>query len=170
MNSSSHVSASTLAVLSSQFKFGRKICEDIELSAARWDALFEPYRFFEAFTHFFQVDIFAADDNDLLSWKEWVEPKFVEFTLKRESDSHGMVHSHPNPSAFVDSSKPQPHSVFFIGLTWSKGAPKGQKEFHMGGTVDWFKLEASMYTYRKPGMEISVTHIHRMQLPAFCHS
>nr|GLL38047.1 nuclear poly(A) polymerase 2-like isoform X1 [Ipomoea trifida] len=169
MNSSSHVSASTLAVLMSQFQFGSKICEGIELNDAQWDALFEPYRFFEAFKSFLQVDIVAADDNDLLGWKEWVESKLIELTLKIESDTNGMLHSQPNPNAFVDSSKPHPHSAFFIGLMRSGGAPEGQQQqrFDIRGTVDEFKLETNMYSYWKPGMEIFVSHVRRKQIPAF---
>nr|GMD48861.1 nuclear poly(A) polymerase 4-like isoform X3 [Ipomoea batatas] len=156
-------------VLMSQFQFGSKICEGIELNAAQWDALFEPYRFFEAFKSFLQVDIVAADDNDLLSWKEWVESKLIELTLKIESDTHGLLHSHPNPNAFVDSSKPHPHSAFFIGLMRSGGAPEGQQQqqFDIRGTVDEFKLETNMYTYWKSGMEIFVSHVRRKQIPAF---
>ncbi|XP_019184884.1 PREDICTED: nuclear poly(A) polymerase 2-like isoform X2 [Ipomoea nil] len=167
MNSSSHVSASTLSVLMSQFQFGSEICEGIESSAAQWDALFEPYSFFEAFKDFVQVDIVAADDNDLLSWKEWVESKLVELTLKIETVTNGMMHSHPNPNAFVDSSKPHPHFAFFIGLMRNREAAKRRRVLYIRGAVEEFRREISRYTCLKPGMEISVSHVLRNQIPAF---
>ncbi|GMQ08487.1 hypothetical protein CsSME_00052196 [Camellia sinensis var. sinensis] len=81
MNSSYNVSVSTLRVMMEQFQFGNKICEEIELNKAQWSALFEPYLFFESYKNYLQVDIVAADTDDLRSWKGWVESRLRQLTL-----------------------------------------------------------------------------------------
>lgn len=52
------------------------------MSKAQWNALFEPYLFFETYKNYLQVDIIAADADDLLAWKGWVESRFRQLTLK----------------------------------------------------------------------------------------
>ena len=52
------------------------------MSKAQWSALFEPYLFFEIYKNYLQVDIIAADADDLLAWKGWVESRFRQLTLK----------------------------------------------------------------------------------------
>lgn len=56
--------------------------QEIDLSKAQWSALFEPYLFFETYKNYLQVDIIAADADDLLAWKGWVESRFRQLTLK----------------------------------------------------------------------------------------
>lgn len=56
--------------------------QEIELKKSQWSALFEPYIFFEAYKNYLQVDIVAADDDDLLAWKGWVESRLRQLTLK----------------------------------------------------------------------------------------
>lgn len=56
--------------------------QDIELNKATWNALFEPYLFFEMYKNYLQVDIMAADDEDLRLWKGWVESRLRQLTLK----------------------------------------------------------------------------------------
>ncbi|XP_021819328.1 nuclear poly(A) polymerase 4 [Prunus avium] len=86
MNSSYNVSISTLRVMTEQFHHGNRICEEIELNKTQWSALFEPYLFFEAYKNYLQVDIVAADSDDLLAWKGWVESRFRQLTLKGDED------------------------------------------------------------------------------------
>lgn len=38
--------------------------------------------FFEAYKNYLQVDVQAADAEDLLAWKGWVESRFRQLTLK----------------------------------------------------------------------------------------
>ncbi|TQD92031.1 hypothetical protein C1H46_022356 [Malus baccata] len=45
--------------------------EEVELNKAQWCALFEPYSFFESYKNYLQVDIVAADVDDLRAWKGW---------------------------------------------------------------------------------------------------
>ncbi|RYR47341.1 hypothetical protein Ahy_A07g033277 isoform A [Arachis hypogaea] len=168
MNSSYNVSASTLRVMKEQFRYGNKICDEIELNKAQWSALFQPYFFFEAYKNYLQVDILAADNDDLLAWKGWVESRLRQLTLKIERDTNGMLQCHPYPHEYADTSRHCAHSAFFMGLQRKEGE-KGQEgqQFDIRGTVDEFRQEINMYMYWKPGMEIFVSHVRRKQLPLF---
>ncbi|KAH0646652.1 hypothetical protein KY284_034536 [Solanum tuberosum] len=168
MNSSYNVSPSTLRVMMDQFQFGNKICEEVELNKAQWAALFKHYLFFEVYKNYLQVDIVAADNDDLLAWKGWVESRLRQLTLKIERDTNGMLQCHPYPNEFVDLSKPCPHCAFFMGLQRKQGVKvqEGQ-QFDIRGTVDEFKQDVSMYAYWRPGMDIYVSHVRRKQIPPF---
>ncbi|XP_043720218.1 nuclear poly(A) polymerase 4-like isoform X2 [Telopea speciosissima] len=168
MNSSYNVSTSTLRVMMEQFQFGNKICEEIELNKTQWGALFEPYLFFEAYKNYLQVDIGAADADDLLSWKGWVESRLRQLTLKIERDTFGMLQCHPYPNEYVDTSKQCSHCAFFMGLQRKQGVrvQEGQ-QFDIRGTVDEFRHSVNMYKLWKPGMEIYVSHVRRKQIPLY---
>eukprot|EP00257_Ricinus_communis_P025263 XP_025012677.1 nuclear poly(A) polymerase 4 [Ricinus communis] len=168
MNSSYNVSISTLRVMMEQFQYGNKICEEIELNKAQWSALFEPYLFFEAYKNYLQIDIIAADADDLLAWKGWVESRLRQLTLKIERDTIGMLQCHPYPNEYIDTSKQCPHCAFFMGLQRRKGV-SGQEgqQFDIRGTVEEFRQEINMYMFWKPGMDVYVSHARRRQLPAF---
>ncbi|XP_042481882.1 nuclear poly(A) polymerase 4-like isoform X2 [Macadamia integrifolia] len=168
MNSSYNVSTSTLRVMMEQFQFGNKICEEIELNKAQWGALFEPYIFFEIYKNYLQVDIVAADADDLLSWKGWVESRLRQLTLKIERDTFGMLQCHPYPNEYVDTSKQCLHCAFFMGLQRKQGVKvqEGQ-QFDIRGTVDEFRHSVNMYMFWKPGMEIYVSHVRRKQIPLY---
>ncbi|CAI0441415.1 unnamed protein product [Linum tenue] len=168
MNSSYNVSISTLRVMIEQFQFGNKTCEEIELSKAHWSALFEPYLFFDSYKNYLQVDIIAADTDDLLAWKGWVESRLRQLTLKIERDTNGMLQCHPYPHEYTDMSRQWPHCAFFMGLQRKEGinGQEGQ-QFDIRGTVDEFRQEINMYMFWKPGMDIYVAHVRRRQLPSF---
>lgn len=55
--------------------------QEIELNKARWAAVFEQYPFFESYKNYLQVDIVAADADDLLVWRGWVESRLRQLTL-----------------------------------------------------------------------------------------
>ncbi|KAK8348827.1 hypothetical protein V6Z12_A06G104800 [Gossypium hirsutum] len=124
---------------------------EIELNKAQWDALFEPYLFFEAYKNYLQVDIVSADADDLLVWKGWVESWLRQLTLKIEQDTNGMLQCHPYPNEYVDTSKQFAHCAFFMGLQRKVGVTgqEGQ-QFDIRGTVDEFRQEISIYLYWKP--------------------
>ncbi|MQM02839.1 hypothetical protein Taro_035619 [Colocasia esculenta] len=168
MNSSYNVSVSTLRVMMEQFQFGHQICEDIELNKVNWAAIFEPYLFFEAYKNYLQVDIIAADADDLRAWKGWVESRLRQLTLKIERDTYGMLQCHPYPDEYVDPSKQCSHTAFFMGLLRKQGMKfqEGQ-QFDIRGTVDEFRHEVNMFLFWKPGMEIYVSHVRRKQIPSF---
>ncbi|XP_023546653.1 nuclear poly(A) polymerase 4-like isoform X1 [Cucurbita pepo subsp. pepo] len=168
MNSSYNVSTSTLRVMMEQFRCGNNICEEIDMSKAQWSALFEPYLFFEIYKNYLQVDIIAADADDLLAWKGWVESRFRQLTLKIERDTRGMLQCHPYPIEYSDTSKPCSHCAFFMGLQRKEGLRgQGGQQFDIRGTVDEFRQEINMYAFWKPGMDIHVSHVRRKQLPTF---
>ncbi|GFZ08574.1 poly(A) polymerase 2 [Actinidia rufa] len=162
------ISTSTLRVMMDQFNHGNKICEEIELNKAQWCALFEPYLFFEDYKNYLQIDIIAADADDLLAWRGWVESRLRQLTLKIERDTYGMLQCHPYLNEYADTSKPCPHCAFFMGLQRKQGVKvqEGQ-QFDIRGTVDEFKQEVNMYMFWKPGMDICVSHVRRKQVPAY---
>ncbi|KAL8118684.1 nuclear poly(A) polymerase 4-like isoform X1 [Apium graveolens] len=168
MNSSYNVSTSTLRVMTEQFQFGNKICEEIELKKSQWSALFEPYLFFESYKNYLEVDIVAADVDDLRAWKGWVESRLRQLTLMIERDTYGKLQCHPYPHEYADSLKQCSHSAFFMGLQRKEGEviQEGQ-QFDIRGTVDEFRHSVNMYVFWKPGMEISVSHVRRRQLPSY---
>ncbi|KAL8113785.1 nuclear poly(A) polymerase 4-like isoform X2 [Apium graveolens] len=170
MNSSYNVSTSTLRVMMEQFHCGNKICEEIELNKSQWGALFERYMFFEGYKNYLQVDIFAADGDDLRAWKGWVESRLRQLTLMIERDTCGKLQCHPYPHDYVDSSKQCSHSAFFMGLQRKEGEviQEGQ-QFDIRGTVDEFRHSVNMYVFWKPGMEISVSHVSRRRIPSFVY-
>ncbi|KAI7734336.1 hypothetical protein M8C21_017041, partial [Ambrosia artemisiifolia] len=168
MNSSYNVSTSTLRVMTEQFQFGNRICEAIELNKAQWPALFEPYMFFESYRNYLQVDIVAANTDDLRSWKGWVESRLRQLTLMIERDTSGKLQCHPYPHEYSDPSKQCSHSAFFMGLQRKQGEVvlEGQ-QFDIRGTVDEFRHSVNMYAFWVPGMEIYVSHVRRRQIPLY---
>ncbi|OMO66508.1 hypothetical protein COLO4_30523 [Corchorus olitorius] len=141
MNSSYNVSTSTLRVMMEQFQYGNRICE---------------------------VDIVAADADDLRSWKGWVESRLRQLTLMIDRDTYGKLQCHPYPHDYVDLSKPCAHCAFFMGLQRKQGelVQEGQ-QFDIRGSVDEFRHSVSMYMFWKPGMEMHVSHVRRKQLPGY---
>ncbi|KAI7742949.1 hypothetical protein M8C21_010420 [Ambrosia artemisiifolia] len=165
MNSSYNVSSSTLHIMVEQFHFGNK---EIELNRANWSALFEPSLFFESYKNYLQVDIVAADADDLLSWKGWVESRLRFLTLKIERDTASTLQCHPFPNAYADTSKPFSHHAFFMGLQRQPGVRvQDNNQFDIRRTVDEFKLEVNSYDHWRPGMDIFVSHVRRRELPAY---
>ncbi|RZC00860.1 Nuclear poly(A) polymerase 4 isoform E [Glycine soja] len=168
MNSSYNVSTSTLRVMMDQFQYGNKICGEIELSRACWKALFEQYSFFESYKNYLQVDVVAADADDLRSWKGWVESRLRQLTLMIERDTFGKLQCHPYHHEFVDTSRQCAHCAFFMGLQRKQGevVQEGQ-QFDIRGTVEEFRHSVNMYMFWKPGMEIYVSHVRRRQIPFY---
>ncbi|KAL9232126.1 hypothetical protein vseg_007269 [Gypsophila vaccaria] len=168
MNSSYNVSPSTLRVMMEQFEYGNKICWAIELNEEKWSRLFEPYLFFQNYKNYLQVDIVAADADDLRSWRGWVESRLRQLTLLIESDHSGKLQCHPYPKYMVNPSRQSANCALFMGLQRKPGdvAQEGRL-FDMRATVDKFKDSINIYAYWKPGMDINVTHVCRRQLPPF---
>jgi poly(A) polymerase len=168
MNSSYNVSASTLRVMTEQFQFGFKACEDIELNKSEWNTLFEGYSFFGSYKNYLQVDILADNADDLLAWKGWVESRLRQFTLMIERDTFGKLQCCPYPEDYIDGSRQCFHSAYFMGLERKVGERVGEREqFDIRGTVDEFRQSVHMYMFWKPGMEIYVSHVRRKQLPSY---
>ncbi|KAJ4889437.1 Nuclear poly(A) polymerase 1 [Raphanus sativus] len=155
MNSSYNVSASTLWIMTGEFQRGKDICYGSKQS--RLGYAFEPFAFFEAYKNYLQIDISAANVDDLRKWKGWVESRLRQLTLK----------CHPHPHDFQDASRPL-HCSYFMGLQRKQGVPAAEGEpFDIRRTVDEFKHTVNGYMLWIPGMEISVSHIKRRSLPSF---
>ncbi|CAK9312136.1 unnamed protein product [Citrullus colocynthis] len=167
MNSSYNVSASTLRIMTEEFRRGHDICEVMEENKADWDTLFEPYPFFEAYKNYLQIDITAENDDDLRIWKGWVESRLRQLTLKIERHTYNMLQCHPHPGDFSDKSRPF-HHCYFMGLQRKQGVPaSGGEQFDIRLTVDEFKRSVNVYAQRKRGMEIYVSHVKRRSIPNF---
>eukprot|EP00249_Psilotum_nudum_P024513 c29207_g1_i1 orf=528-2630(+) len=168
MNSSYNVSSSTLRVMTEQFQHGNEICTAVEMNKADWSSIFEVYPFFDSYRNYLQIDISAADEDDLRTWKGWVESRLRQLTLKIERDTYGMLQCHPYPHEFSDSSKQGCQCAFFMGLQRKQGVPiqEGQ-QFDIRGTVDEFRHSVSQYMFWKPCMDIYVSHVRRKQIPTY---
>ncbi|BAU02729.1 hypothetical protein LR48_Vigan10g032300 [Vigna angularis] len=167
MNSTYNVTSSTLRVMSDEFQRGSEICEAMEASKADWNALFEPYPFFESYKNYLQIDITAENADDLRQWKGWVESRLRQLTLKIERHTYGMLQCHPHPGEFSDKSRPF-HHCYFMGLQRKQGVPVNEGEqFDIRLTVEEFKHSVNAYTLWKPGMDIHVSHVKRRNIPAY---
>ncbi|KAI5060627.1 hypothetical protein GOP47_0025047 [Adiantum capillus-veneris] len=172
MNSSYNVSASTLQVIRDQFENANQICKAVEMRQAKWSALFDTFPFFEAYNNYLQIDTMAIDEDDLRTWKGWVESRLRQLTLRIERDTKLLLQCHPYSCEFVDKSKQaQRHTAFFMGLQRGRGGVpvqvEGQQQFHIQGAVAEFRHAVNSYCHRKPGMEVHVSHIRRKQIPPF---
>ncbi|CAN7134113.1 unnamed protein product [Brassica rapa subsp. narinosa] len=167
MNSSYNVSASTLRIMTGEFQRGKDICEAMEANKADWDTLFEPFAFFEAYKNYLQIDISAANVDDLRKWKGWVESRLRQLTLKIERFTYDMLQCHPHTHDYQDASRPL-HCSYFMGLQRKQGVPAAEGEqFDIRRTVEEFKHTVNGYMLWIPGMEIGVSHIKRRSIPSF---
>ncbi|KAK1428807.1 hypothetical protein QVD17_17647 [Tagetes erecta] len=167
MNSSYNVSSSTLWIMTEEFKRGHNICEAMVLNNGSWLELFEPFRFFEAYKNYLQIDIVAECDEDLMNWKGWVESRIRYLVLKIERYTSKLLQCHPHPGNFTDRSKPF-HCSYFLGLQRKEGVSVNEaKTFDIRLTVEEFKGNIGSYISWKPGMDINVTHIKHREIPAF---
>ncbi|KAL2611523.1 hypothetical protein R1flu_023215 [Riccia fluitans] len=168
MNSSYNVSTSTLRVMTEEFNRGNMICEGMKTKDADWSKLFEANQFFDTYKNYLQIDITAANDDDLRKWKGWVESRLRQLTLKIERHTFGMLQCHPHPTEFVDHERKGRHCAFFTGLQRKQGISQQEgQQFDIRNTVDEFRNSVNMYMLWKPGMEIHVSHVRRKQIPAY---
>ncbi|KAK6925355.1 polymerase, nucleotidyl transferase domain, partial [Dillenia turbinata] len=167
MNSSYNVSSSTLRIMTDEFQRANEICEAMEMNKADWDTLFEPSPFFDSYKNYLQIDITAENADDLMNWKGWVESRLRQLTLKIERHTYNMLQCHPHPRDYSDKSRPF-HFCYFMGLQRKQGvAVNGGEQFDMRVTVEEFKHSVGLYSLWKPGMEITVTHVKRRNIPNF---
>ncbi|KAG2647282.1 hypothetical protein PVAP13_2KG580200 [Panicum virgatum] len=167
MNSSYNVSVSTRFVMIQEFTRAFEICQAIDEGKTDWDALFEPYPFFESYKNYLEVNITARNEGDLRNWKGWVESRLRTLVLKIERYSHEMILAHPYPRDFSDKSRPL-HCFYFMGL-WRKQMAQAQEaeQFDIRGIVNEFKSNICAYQHWKEGMDIEVSHVKRRDIPLF---
>ncbi|EEC80500.1 hypothetical protein OsI_22746 [Oryza sativa Indica Group] len=167
MNSSYNVSISTRHVMVQEFTRASDICQAIDERKADWDALFEPYPFFESYRNYLKIEITARNEDDLRNWKGWVESRLRTLVLKIERFTREMLLSHPNPRDFIDSSRPL-HCFYFMGL-WKKQISQAQEaeQYDIRAIVNEFKSNIHAYQHWREGMEIEVSHVKRKDIPSF---
>lgn len=168
MNSSYNVSPSTLRVMKEQFRVGNELCKAVEMHRGNWDAVFEAFKFFDVFKHYLQIDLTAADQDDLRSWKGWVESRLRQFTMKIERDTGYLLECHPYPFDYVDSTKQGRHCAFFMGLQRRAEAPTHElRPFDIRQTISEFRNLVKIHKFCKPGMDIHISHVLRKQIPTY---
>lgn len=167
MNSSYNVSVSTRHVMIQEFTRAYEICQAIDEGKADWNALFEPYPFFESYKNYLEVNITARNEDELRNWKGWVESRLRTLVLKIERYSHETILAHPYPRDFSDKSRPL-HCFYFMGL-WRKqtSQAKEAEQFDIRGIVSEFKSTICAYQHWKEGMDIEVSHVKRKEIPSF---
>lgn len=103
MNSSYNVSDSTLLILKKEFQRGVEFCQKFEKHPedSNWAPLFEPFQFFMLYRNYFRIDISAENEDDLKSWRGWVESRLKHFTQAIERNSWGKVLCHANPEGIT---------------------------------------------------------------------
>ncbi|KAI5070284.1 hypothetical protein GOP47_0014627 [Adiantum capillus-veneris] len=139
------------------------VLQAVELRHADWSLLFQDYPFFSAYKNYLQIDVMAFCEDDLRTWKGWVESRLRWLTLQIERNTSGIVQCHLHPFSYVDFSKSVHHTAFFMGLSCSQE----RKEFDLHEPVEEFKIFVSSAFRQKPGMEICVSHVRRKQIPIF---
>lgn len=87
--------------------------------------------------------------------------------MQIERHTYHMLQCHPHPGDFTDKSRAF-HCSYFMGLQRKQGVPVNEGErFDIRITVEEFKQAVNIYTMRKPGMEIYVSHVNRKNIPRF---
>lgn len=87
--------------------------------------------------------------------------------MQIERHTYNMLQCHPCPCDFTDKARPFQCS-YFMGLQRKQGIPVNEVEqFDIRLTVEEFKQAVNVYTMRKSGMEIYVSHVRRKNIPNF---
>ncbi|KAL5214981.1 hypothetical protein ABZP36_004133 [Zizania latifolia] len=128
----------------------------------------------EAVTELHPVDVTATGgDDDLREWKGWVESRLRLLAARAEADTSGMLLCHLHPHAYAAEPHDQRRtSSFFVGLSKPQPQPaaaaqRQRQQFDLRATTDGFKQEVYMYDFWRPGMELTVAHVHRKHLPSY---
>jgi poly(A) polymerase len=96
MNSTFNITWSTLQVLKGEFGRGLQIASRVEEGAARWDELFEPAAFFDAYHNFLMIEVSALSEDEHRRWEGTVESKVRLLIRKLEVLPH-LKGAHPYP-------------------------------------------------------------------------
>lgn len=94
----------------------------------------------------------------------------VPSVLQIEQSTGNLLQCHPHPEDMEDPQKADLHCVFYMGLARNPAVEQlegGQQEFDIRATVEHFKDTVRGYQGWREGMDISVTHMKRKQLPDY---
>jgi poly(A) polymerase len=113
-NSSYNVCKTTLSIMMEEISRGYDICEKIlnasERSVESWSDLFKSSEFFLRFDHYLVFEVSAANEEDLMAWKGFVESRVRKFVEFLEFERLPLVYVQPYPKAFerIEIIPPQP--------------------------------------------------------------
>ncbi|MCO5552393.1 hypothetical protein L7F22_005904 [Adiantum nelumboides] len=88
------VSSSTLRVISDQFENVNQACKAVGDEARRVECA-------QAYNNYVQIHLMVVDEDDLRTWKGWVESRLRQLTLKIEGDTNLLMQCHLYPREFV---------------------------------------------------------------------
>eukprot|EP00249_Psilotum_nudum_P021281 c28048_g1_i1 orf=266-1978(-) len=169
MNTSRNVTISTLKILKEEFQRADKICKaSREMNMSELGHLSEPYPFFEKYHDFICISITAADGNDFLLWKGFVESRFRRLISQIEKLSDGLLQCHPNPCPFIDYRMSKPQCKYFWGLQDEKLYEKGLIQHVVKTVATEFRDLVLQCPPGKAGREIHISRVDQNQIPLYC--
>ncbi|GLC37322.1 hypothetical protein PLESTM_000568400 [Pleodorina starrii] len=160
-----------------------------------WGRLFTPVPFFTQHTFYIQIEVSADTEQDLVLWDGWVSSRVRR--LVRNLEDHVRVRPYPKaqrqppPPAKDPDADVRPRLLYYIGIdkrlaaavTAQQLLPNGQlaqlppsAAGQMGapaGKVDLkqpcmiFVNEVTAWAAKRPGMELRVNVLRRVQLPSW---
>eukprot|EP00741_Cyanophora_paradoxa_P010437 tig00000037_g10092.t1 len=158
MNSTYNVSASTLRVRGGG-----------AAGAGALRELFEPADFFGRHRSFLRVDVAAGTAPDFRRWAGWVESK-LRLLVRFLEQQGALERVRPWPEPLEEAAGPHTHSAaYFVGIELPRGGAGRQGPppvVNLAPPVEAFcALVRDRFPERAPGMEVSVSHIRRRDLP-----
>eukprot|EP01018_Ginkgo_biloba_P009510 Gb_21100 [translate_table: standard] len=163
-----NVTKSTLLKLKLEFSRGWDMIMELETNwstlpnSADWNNLFEPFPFFDSYDYFIQIYLTASNEDDLRSWRGWVESRFRHLLSRFE---RLPSYCDPNPSPYFDKDGKEPHCHYFWGLKLRRNIC-----VDMGALEDEFRAYLNNGYEGRPGCEVYLTLLNCFQLPSFVYS
>lgn len=147
-NLTSDATESTLRFMKEHFKFGDEKCKEIK-NNLNWQDLFVPFQFFENYVRYLHIDIISATEEDLRTFKRWIEPGL---RLSISQIEKSKLICHPCSIEFARSDS----CAFFIGLSSEKLLGGIQIGKIVDPVIDVLKSWFNGWESKKPGMELRV--------------
>ncbi|XP_058825257.1 poly(A) polymerase type 3 isoform X2 [Topomyia yanbarensis] len=180
-NSTFNVSSSTRKVMLNEFNRGMQITDEIMLSKANWDKLFEAPSFFFKYRHFIVLLVTSNNADDHLEWCGLVESK-IRYLIQNLERSQHINLAHVNPKCFDqhehtpndrqkdgDGVKPA-HlcALWFIGLEFERSENLNvDLTDSIQNFTDSVHKHAVHIKVLKDGMKIEARHVRRKQLSQY---
>ncbi|XP_062559185.1 poly(A) polymerase type 3-like [Armigeres subalbatus] len=180
-NSTFNVSSSTRKVMLNEFNRGMQITDEIMLSKAGWDKLFEAPSFFFKYRHFIVLLVTSNNADDHLEWCGLVESKIRYLILNLERNQHINL-AHVNPKCFEQHEQNQTErtrdsdggrtttlcSLWFIGLEFERSENLNvDLTESIQSFTDSVHKHAVHIKLLKDGMKIEARHVRRKQLSQY---
>lgn len=183
-NSTFNVSVSTRSVIQSEFERGYQVTEEIMMTKATWDKLYEEPHFFYKYRHFLVLLVCSQSAEDHLEWCGLVESKIRYLIGNLERSPHISL-AHVNPKCFdrpkgasaANGNAMEANdkfytatfcSMWFIGMNFKKSENLNvDLTDNIHNFTNLVYRHASSNHLQKEGMEIEVKHVRRKQLSTF---